>query len=288
MIKEKLDLWISQVLKRLKQHLGKITLTILIGLFGLVYAYPAMFVVVNPGEGGVLFDILNGGVDTTYTYHEGMAVIWPWNKLYIYDTRVQERTFTIDALSNNGLTVMVEVSLRWRPRYQTLGFLHKIFGPQYVERLVIPEAESSIRTVIGNYRPEDLYSLQRSHIQGELLKQHNQSVGHYYIETDRLLLESIKLPHAINLAIEHKLEKQQQSEEYEFILEAERQEAIRKRIEASGDASYQSLIGQTLTKTQLDWEGVRTTLELANSVNPKVVIIGGGSNKNIPVIMGNQ
>ena len=68
----------------------------------------------------------------------------------------------------------------------------------------------------------------------------------------------------------------------QFVLQKEKQEAERKRVEAQGIADYQRIISEGLTEKQLQYESIKAQLELAKSQNSKIVIMGRG---NTPVIL---
>jgi regulator of protease activity HflC (stomatin/prohibitin superfamily) len=68
----------------------------------------------------------------------------------------------------------------------------------------------------------------------------------------------------------------------QFVLQKEKQEAERKRVEAQGISDYQNIINQSLTDKQLQYEQIKAYKELANSQNAKIVIMGKGS---APIIL---
>ena len=71
----------------------------------------------------------------------------------------------------------------------------------------------------------------------------------------------------------------------EFILTREKQEAERKRIEASGISDFQNIVAQGLSDQLLKWKGIEATEKIANSPNSKIIIIGSGK-EGLPVILG--
>lgn len=247
---------------------------ILILLFCMVFFGRYFSVSIPAGHAGVVYSGLRGTI-TSYVFGEGFHIKLPWWKIYIYNTRIQQKGLKIDVLTNNGLSVNVNISLRWRPKIGHLGFLHKDIGPNYLETLLIPEAGVAVRSIIGKYRPEELYSIQRDKIQQLLFKEQVRQVAKYYITIDDVLIESITLPHLINKAIEDKLEEQQILEGYEFKLEAAEQEAHRKQIEAEGIRAYQGIISDTLSDKILRWETILSTTDLAKSPNAKVIFYPG-------------
>ena len=100
-----------------------------------------------------------------------------------------------------------------------------------------------------------------------------------------LLIRSIKLPDQIKAAIESKLQQEQEALAYQFRLNKEKSEAERKRIEAEGIAAYNRIINESLTDKVLQQKGIDATLQLSQSNNTKVVIVGSGKN-GLPLILG--
>ena len=119
------------------------------------------FLTIDPGEKGVLFKRFAGGLEKEKVYDQGFHVIMPWNKMYIYDVRVNESFEKMEVLSKNGLTIKAEMSYRYMPDPAKIGYLHDEIGKAYLERIIKPEIRSSTREVIGKYLPEELYSTKR-------------------------------------------------------------------------------------------------------------------------------
>ena len=107
------------------------------------------------------------------------------------------------------------------------------------------------------------------------------------IELKDVLISGVSLPPTIKAAIESKLEQEQVAKEFDFRLERERKEAERKRIEARGIRDFQDMIAAGIEEGLLKWKAIEATLELAESENAKMIIIGAGE-EGLPVILGNQ
>ena len=107
------------------------------------------------------------------------------------------------------------------------------------------------------------------------------------IRAEKVLLRSVTLPLKLSAAIEKKLEQEQQSEQMKFVLEKERKEAQRKKIEARGISDFQDIVTKGISANLLKWKGIEATQRLAESPNTKVIIIGNGSD-GLPVILGGQ
>ncbi len=246
----------------------------------------SLFITIDPGEKGVLFRRFGGGLDTEKIFGQGFHVIAPWNRMYVYDVRTNEAFEQMAVLSKNGLTIKVDLSYRFQPASSKIGLIHDQIGPNYQSKIIIPEIRSATREVIGKYLPEELYSTKREAIQDEIFQRTLKTVSEKNIEIDAILIREVTLPETLQAAIERKLKEEQSSLEYKYRLEKERKEAERKVIEAQAKADANKILNASLTDKILQDKGIEATLELANSPNSKVVIVGSGD-QGLPLILGN-
>ncbi|MEJ6613096.1 MAG: prohibitin family protein [Saprospiraceae bacterium] len=244
------------------------------------------FLTIQPGKKGVEFKRFGGGLDKDNIYDQGFHIIMPWNKVFIYDVRTNEGFETMDVLSKNGLNIAVELSYRYSPMPDKIGYLHDEIGTEYVKRILMPEIRSATREVIGQYLPEELYSTKREAIQDEIFQQTADGIGPKHLIIDAVLIRSVKLPAKLEEAIEQKLKEEQLSLQYRYKLDRERQEAERRIIEAQAKADANRILNASLTDKILKDKGIEATLELAKSPNTKTVIIGGGEG-GLPLILNN-
>ena len=254
-------------------------------LFLLVFS-SKIFVKINSGEAGVLYDIISG-LKEDRVYGQGLKVIAPWNKMFVYSTRIQEDRSVMEVLSANGLTIRTELSYRYRVVEDKIGYLHNNIGEGYHERIVIPEIRSATREIIGKYLPEELYSSKRDSIQTEIFVLAAGRISEKNIELDAVLIRDVGLPEKLKQAIEGKLEQEQSSLAYEFRISRALQEAERQRIEAEGKAAANLILSASITNKVLQDKGIEATLRLAESSNSKVIVIGGGD-QGLPIILGNN
>ena len=280
--------WASRQYRRAKafvrRHAPYVILLLFLVAFFVVLFFDRIVVTVRPGELGVLWRWMGGGTQIDTVYREGVHVILPFNRMYIYNVRKQQFTDTINALTVNGLTVGVRYSVRYYLDKDTLPLLHQRVGPDYVNVVVRPEIRSVMRIVFGQYKPEEIYATQKAiqELISTLSKTHLEA---RFISLDDVPIESITLPAKISEAIENKLAQQQVDEEYVFRLSIATKEAERKRIEAGGLKVYNDTVNSSLTASVLAWQGIQATQELAKSPNAKVVVIGAGKN-GLPLILG--
>ena len=244
------------------------------------------FLTIKPGEKGVLFKRFSGGLEKDDIYDEGFHVIMPWNNMYIYDVRVKESFEKMEVLSKNGLNIKIELSYRYYPLPEKIGYLHEKVGKGYLQSIITPEIRSSTREVIGKYLPEELYSTKREAIQDEIFTQTSNALKEKYIVLDAVLIREVALPQTLKNAIENKLKEEQESLEYEYRLIKERKEAERRIIEAEAKAKANNILNQSLTDKILRDKGIEATIKLSQSPNSKTIIIGSGKD-GMPLILGN-
>jgi prohibitin 2 len=276
-------------------------------LIGVVLA-PFCVVTIPSGYVGVLWKRLGGGtvLDPRRLKDEGMRFLFPWNKLFLYDLRLQSATETYNAISRDGISLTASINIRFRLKRESVPQLHQSIGPNYIQALVGPEIGNRMREVIAQYSAEEVYSTKRAEIQTKIRERAEAMLGEkmmiggeveeeyspYRVPLyamlnliDTLIL-GIQLPDAVVTAINRKIEQYYISEEYKFRVAREIRESERKKIEAEGIADFQRIVSQGISDSYLRWRGIEATLQLAQSNNSKVVVIGAGQN-GMPIILGN-
>ncbi len=136
---------------------------IIIGIVGLVLVIAlssSIFLTVEPGHRAVLFKKFSIGLDKENTLGQGFHIKAPWNDAYVYDVREKVEE-SMDVLDKNGLSINVDVSLRFQPYEVKIGYIHETFGTDYTNTLVIPEVRSAVRQVMGRYTAEEIYSTKK-------------------------------------------------------------------------------------------------------------------------------
>lgn len=274
----------GKIKKIYRKHYLKLVVLTLIALFVIVLLAKKIFIIILPGERGVLFRVFTG-TDISRTYDEGLNIIFPLNRMIRYSVRIQQRREIITILSRDGLPITIEYSLRFRPKIDPLPILHKEIGSDYFEKVVLPEFNGAIRDVMSNYRPDELYAIHRDVVQREVVNIVLKKISEKYITVDDFLLLNIELPPMVRQAIERKLSQEQLQFEYQYRVEVAKLEAKRKLIEAEGIRDFQQTVSDGISPSYLKWKGIEATLELSQSQNAKVVVIGSGENNGLPLIL---
>ena len=305
------------------RHLPSISVLLLVSMLLVTLIFPYAVITVQSGRVGVLWKRFNGydlycwcfvGRGTILDPHElrdeGLHLVWPWDKLFIYNLRLQSTTQTYNAISKDGVNVTVQINIRYQLLHNSIGVLHKFIGPQYLSSVLAPEIGSQAREVISQYTAQEVY-LSREAIQDKIKAKSQKSLGAHLnslVQTEAMeqpdpkkfttylqhsiqildtLVLSIELPPAIVAAINRQTEQFYQIQEFKYRVKREVEEAKRKQIEANGIAAFQRTVSKGISDSYLRWRGIEATLALAQSKNSKIVIIGSGKG-GLPIILGNM
>jgi regulator of protease activity HflC (stomatin/prohibitin superfamily) len=270
---------------------------------------PNVIVTVPTGHVGILWKRFRGGtqLDPRLLKDEGMRVLLPWDKLFLYDLRLQTHDDTYNAISKDGVYLTTTINIRFRLKHDAVPQLHQTIGPDYVNRMLSPEIGNRAREIFAEYTAEEIYSTKRQEIQKKIrthteamlgqssfsrTEQESEYGEHYKISLDEMLIIydtlvlGLELPAAVNAAINRKIEQYYLVQEYGFRVEREKKESERKQIEANGIRDFQQTVTQGISDSYVRWRGIEATLQLAQSPNTKIVIIGSGKD-GLPVILGN-
>ena len=157
--------------------IGAVVLLLLI-IFG-----SSMFYIVKPGERGITFRPFGSGLDTVNISQPGFHIVAPWNEFIVYNVKERQTEETMDVLDKNGLSINVEVSVRFNPIPNKLPYLHQQFGEDYMLQLVVPEVRSTVRQVMGRYSAEEIYSTKRAEVEMEIINETTQKLEEISVET---------------------------------------------------------------------------------------------------------
>lgn len=258
--------------------------TVLVMMLLVGALWTRIFIVVPAGHHAVLFDLIRGGTDVSRIYPEGLHLIWPWNHLISYETRLQQKSIKFSVLSSEGMELNITLAIRFTAKVDSLGYLHRDIGTDYFERLIKPDIAGHLRHTFGGRPAHQIYSSAREVLQeiskvpllGRVDPVATKDAGtasEPYVKLEELKLVDIELPPLLVTAINEKQRHEQLLLEYKYRLESEEKESERKRTEAAGVRDY-SLIAGKITADVLRWRGVEAALALAKSTNSKTLILG--------------
>lgn len=247
----------------------------------------SLFFTISATERAVMFYPFGKGLDKDNIIGPGTHIKSPWNDRYIYKVNEMSSEENMDVLDKNGLSIHIDITVRFYPIPDKIGYIHEQFTADYETVLVIPEVRSTVRQVMGRYTAEEIYSTKRAEVETAIKSETELILNKNNVHATAVLIRSIALPEQIKQAIENKLQQEQEALAYQFRLDKEKSEAERKRIAAEGESRANLIINNSLTDKLLKMRGIEATLELSKSPNTKIIIVGSGKD-GMPLILGNN
>lgn len=203
----------------------------------------------------------------------------------IHSEGAQEGDDAIRVLSNDGLEVVIDLTVLYRVVPGDAPKILKGIGENYTDKIVRPVTRTRIRDNAVYYDAVALYSTKRNEFQQRIFKSIEDDFKKRGLVLEQLLIRNINLPASVKTTIESKINAEQEAQKMQFVLQKEKQEAERKRVEAQGIADYQRIISSGLTDKQLQYEQIKAQKEIATSSNAKIIFMGKGS---APVILSDK
>lgn len=188
----------------------------------------------------------------------------------------------IKVLTSDGLEVTIDLTVLYRVVAGDAPKLLRETGDDYRDKIVRPITRTKIRDNAVYYQAVDLFGSKRDEFQQRIYKTIEADFKNRGLMLEQLLVRNITLPNSVKASIESKINAEQDAKKMEFVLQKEKQEAERKRVEAQGIADYQKIINTGLTDQQLQYEQIKAMKELSLSANAKVIVMGKG---NSPLII---
>jgi regulator of protease activity HflC (stomatin/prohibitin superfamily) len=286
------------VLKRSPEpgnHFGKLvsTVGVVVVVLGLLLSAVK---IIEPGKVGV--QVLFGKVQDQ-VLESGLHIINPAVEVTTFSIQTENYTMSakntegqvegddaIRVLSSDGLEVTIDLSVLYRLNPAKAPFILQNIGEKYEDKIVRPVTRTAIRDNAVNYQAVDLYSTKRQEFQAKINQTITQNFAKNGLEVQQILVRNISLPTSVKASIESKINAEQDAQKMQFVLQKERQEADRKRVEAQGIADYQKILSTGLSDKQLQYETIKAQKEIALSPNTKIIIMGAG--KGNPIMLSDK
>ena len=245
---------------------------------------------IEPGDVGVqkLFGKVNSNI-----LESGLNVINPLMEVVTFDVRTQNYTMSgihdegdkmgddaIRVLSADGLEVIIDLTVLYKVIPTEAPRILKQIGTDYRNTIVRPICRTKIRDNAVYYDAVSLFSSKRDEFQARIFKTIEADFKGRGLLLEQLLVRNITLPASVKSAIESKINAEQEAQKMTFVLQKEKQEAERKRVEAQGIADYQTILSTGLSDKQLQYEMIKA---IATSPNAKLIIMDSKRNPSIIV-----
>jgi regulator of protease activity HflC (stomatin/prohibitin superfamily) len=248
---------------------------------------------VEPGQVGVkkLFGKVSDDI-----LESGLNVVNPLVKVVMFDIRTENYTMSgmtdegikqgddaIRVLSADGLEVIVDLTVLYKVIPSEAPRILQEVGTDYRNVLVRPICRTKIRDNAVYYDAVSLYSTKRDEFQDRIFKTIETNFKDRGLLLEQLLVRNLTLPESVKLTIESKINAEQDAQKMTFVLQKEKQEAERKRVEAQGIADYQKILSTGLSDRLLQYEMIK-----AISVSPNSKLIFMTNGKNLPILVDSK
>ena len=260
--------------------------------FVALWALSSCIIQINPGEIGV--KILFGNIQKD-VLGSGLHFVNPLLEIKKIDIKTQNYTMSgvndegdksgddaIRVLTSDGLEVTIDLTVLYRVVAPDAPRLLRETGDDFKDKIVRPITRTKIRDNAVYYQAVDLFGNKRDEFQQRIYKSIEGDFKRRGLMLEQLLVRNITLPNSVKASIESKINAEQDAKKMEFVLQKEKQEAERKRVEAQGISDYQRIISAGLTSQQLQYEQIKAMKELSLSSNAKIIVMGKG---NSPIIL---
>jgi regulator of protease activity HflC (stomatin/prohibitin superfamily) len=259
------------------------------GIAAAIVVVPMCYVNINAGSGGVAWHRFSDGTVHGPAVSEGLHLKWPWNRIQIFDLKMQDLNTIYECISNDGLVVKVTASLRYDVSPDKLSHLYQDIGTNYEKILVGPSLGSIVREIVSRYRADELYSFARHRFEREVLEAVSDRLEYGrgngvpagapdkkdgYIHIENLAVLDIVLPPTVLAAIENKMQQDQVAQEYEFRLKREAMEVQRKELEVQGVENYKRVAEAPWFKDYMKLIEIQSNYRIAESPNSKIIFMG--------------
>jgi prohibitin 1 len=215
---------------------------------------------------------------------EGIHLINPLKSVQKLSVQTQSVKESANVPSNEGLILALDTSLLFRLDRNKAAQVYQTVGDNYAEKIVEPTLRAAIRASTSSHTANALYTNARELVQQQIQDELTAQLSVRGVIVEAVLLRDVQLPAMLKGSIEAKQQAEQDALRMSFILQKEKQEAERKRIEAQGIADFQKIVAQGISAQLLEWKGIEATEKLALSNNTKVVVIGNPKN-GLPLVL---
>jgi prohibitin 1 len=263
--------------------IGSKFLTLALIVFALILLFSSVLSIPT-GHVGVL--TLFGRV-TGEVLGEGIHMINPLKSVERLSIQTQSVKESANVPSNEGLILALDTSLLFHLDRTKAADVYQKVGANYAEKIVEPTLRAAIRAATSAHTANALYTNARELVQQQIQDELSSQLASRGVIIENVLLRDVQLPAMLKTSIEAKQQAEQDALRMNFILQKEKQEAERKRIEAQGIADFQKIVAQGISTQLLEWKGIEATEKLATSANSKVVVVGNPKN-GLPLILGPQ
>jgi len=256
-------------------------------VLGAVFFLGSMAVIVPPGTAGVV--VLFGSVRNE-PLASGLHFINPFARVVEMEVRTRNYTMSsshdegairgddsIAVITSDGLTVRLDFTVLYALELPRTPDIYRTLGEDVEVRFIRSEIRSAIRDSAANLQATELYGVKRQGFVDQVIKVLTNNFQKRGIQLQQALLRDVKLPEQITRSINDKISADQDAQKMAFVLQKEKQEAERKRIEAEGQARAQQIVSQSLTPQIIEYQRIQALRDIGAKGNLIITPMGGAT-----------
>ena len=229
--------------------------------------------VVRPGEIGIKQTL---GKIQGKPYTPGTINFNPFTTRVVkINIRTVESFQTLPLPTKEGLSVSAEISLLYHVRPEEAATVYEKFGRNYEEVIVLSNFRATAREISARYYAKELYATERQKVEQAIADELRLHIEKHGFVVDQVLLKDINLPQQIVQSIESKVEAEQDALKMDFVIQKQKKEAERQRIEAEGIKAAQDILSTSINDKILEYNRIKMYEALMKSDNSKVIITDG-------------
>jgi len=254
---------------------------------GLVVMLASMAVVVPPGQAGVV--VLFGNV-RAQVLPAGLHFINPFSQVVEMEVRTRNYTMSgiadegrkqgddsIPVITSDGLTVKLDSTVFYHLNQDQCPKIYEKIGTDVEGQILRSQIRTSLRDAAASLTATELYTTHRMGFVENVTRTLTAAFKERGITLEQVLLRNVLLPDQITKAINDKIAADQDAQKMAFVLQKEKQEAERKRIEAEGQARAQQIVSQSLTPQIIENNRIQALREIGAKGNLIITPMGGAT-----------
>lgn len=164
---------------------------------------------------------------------------------------------SVTARTSDGQEVFIDASVTYQVDPEDVFDLFIKWQDRYEDGLVRPQVRSIVYNAVAQYQVEEVYSTKRDALQAQIADNLRTVFGQNGLQLSSFLLRNVTFNQEYANSVEQKQIAQQNAERARFLVEQEKQEAERVRVQALGQADA----AVTRSKAEAEAQVIRARAE---------------------------
>ena len=210
-------------------------------ILGLLLTFFGCISSVDTGHVGI---VRTFGRVEDYTFDAGFHLKAPWQSVTKMDNRVQKTTIELPCFSSDIQEVNTTYTVNYQISKTNAQNLYRDVGTGYLETVVNPTIQETVKTIIAKYTAEDLIA-KRAEVAAEIEALLTTNLARYNIDVSSTAIENMDFTDSFTAAVEAKAVAAQQKLQAQIEQERLTMEAMQAAERAKLEAAAQAEVDKT-------------------------------------------